>query len=450
VKDGQPPTGFRQLVRVTLHRFRRRGLRVIDATFGEGAGAKFNVALLRASSDAELAVVPGDVMRRETVESLVSGADEYYKSAIANGATSFLKRKPFHSLEETPQVLVRLGWLLHGAHLTQGLHVLEYGGGSGWLSAMIWQMGCHVTCVDASAAALELAREAFEEHRHLIVSPDATCATALTDGHTLPVPDASMDRVVCYDVFHHVPNQEEILREFHRVLKPGGIACFSEPGRYHSMTAPSQHEMTNFRVLENDIVLEDIWQLARGVGFSGIEIRPMLADYSLSIDEYLSLVDMSRLGVRAREALMTGSVAMSLFFLQKGTFSYDSRYRLGLSAAIQAPVSLDATLGVPVTLDVVCTNAGRGRWLSRPAGDDLLGKVNLALVRCDESGAPINRNWRRVPLSRDVEPGESIHIVCELVFDAPGTLWLRAEIVSELVAWLDAPSNPIAVKVSLP
>jgi SAM-dependent methyltransferase len=452
VKDGKPPTGSRQFLRLTLHRFRRRGLRLIDAVFGEGAGAKFNVAVLRASSEtgAGLTVAPTDVMQRETVESLVLGADEYYRSAIANGATTFLKRKPFHSLEESPQVLVRLGWLLHGARLTTGLHVAEYGGGSGWLSAMLWQMGCHVTCIDASAAALELARQAFDEHRHLIVWPGARCATALTDGHTLPLPDASVDRVVCYDVFHHVPNQEEILREFHRVLKPGGLACFAEPGRYHSTTGPSQYEMTNFRVLENDIILEDIWQLARGAGFRDIEIRPMLNDYSLSLDEYLSLVDMSRVGVRGREALMTGTVSMSVFFLQKGPFVLDSRYRSGLAASIQTPSALEATVGVPVTMTVACTNSGTGRWLSRAPADDVVGTVNLALALCDATGATVDRNWRRVPLPRDVEPGESVDVVCTLVFDAPGSLCLRAELVSELVAWFDAPSTPIAVMVSLP
>jgi hypothetical protein len=296
-----------------------------------------------------------------------------------------------------------------------------------------------------------LAREAFDARRHLLAWPGARSATALTDGHTLPLPDASMDRVVCYDVFHHVPNQEETLREFHRVLKPGGIACFSEPGRYHSTTAPSQHEMANFRVLENDIVLEDIWQLARGAGFSSIDSRPMLGDtWSLSLDGYLSLVDGGRVGVRGREALMAGTVAMSVFFLQKGTFAFDSRYRSCLSASIEAPPALTATVGAPATLTVMCTNSGSGRWLSRAPDDDLRGQVNVALVRCDDRGAPVDRNWRRVPLPRDVEPGESIDVACEVLFADPGSLCLRAELVSEHVAWFESASSPIAVRVSLP
>ena len=425
---------------------------MVDAVFGAGAGARINAALLRASRGmrTDATIMPADVMRRETVESLVAGADEYYKSGIANGATSFLKRKPFHSIAESPQVLVRLGWLLEGARLTTGLHVVEYGGGAGWLSASLWQMGCHVTCVDASAAALDLAREAFEERRHMIAWPGATYATALTDGHTLPLADASVDRVVCYDVFHHVPNQEQILREFHRVLKPGGLACFSEPGRYHSATAPSQHEMANFRVLENDIVLEDIWRLARHAGFSGIDIRPMLDSYSLSLDGYLSLVDTGHFGIGGREALMSGTVSMSIFFLQKGTFLPDSRYPSSLSASIQAPASLHATSGVPTTMRVVCRNSGQGRWLSKGTDVGLLGMVNVALVRCDVTGAPVDRNWRRVPLPRDVEPGETIEVACELVFPEPGSLCLRVELVSENVAWFEAASEPIAVTVSLP
>jgi SAM-dependent methyltransferase len=451
--DGKPPTGLRLLVRMTLFRFRRRGLRLVDTVCGAGAGATLNAAVLRASNRTPTGstIMPADVMRRESVESLVAGADEYYTSAIASGATSFLKRKPFHSLEETPQVLVRLGWLLHGAKLTAGLHIVEYGGGAGWLSAILWQLGCHVTCVDASAAALDLARQAFEERRHLRVRPDARCATALTDGHTLPLPDSSMDRVVCYDVFHHVPNQEEILREFYRVLKPGGIACFSEPGRYHSTTAPSQHEMANFRVLENDIVLEDVWQLARAAGFSSIEIRPMLGDsYSLSLDGYLSLVDLGRVDTRGREALMSGTVSMSSFFLQKGTFAFDSRYPSCLSGSIAAPASLALSAGAPATINFVCRNSGSGRWLSRGADGDLLRQVNLALVLCDAAGTPVDRNWRRVPLPRDVEPGESVNVTCELVFDEPGSFCLRADLVAEHVAWFGATSDPIAIIVSLP
>jgi len=37
------------------------------------------------------------------------------------------------------------------------------------------------------------------------------------DGQTLPVADATVDRIVLYDAFHHIPNQEHLLREMRRV-----------------------------------------------------------------------------------------------------------------------------------------------------------------------------------------------------------------------------------------
>ena len=64
-----------------------------------------------------------------------------------------------------------------------------------------------------------------------------------------------MDRVVINDGFHHIPNVEQTIEEIYRVLKPGGIAGFSKPGRFHSQTPQSQEEMLQFSVLENDINL---------------------------------------------------------------------------------------------------------------------------------------------------------------------------------------------------
>ena len=384
-------------------------------------------------------IKPADVIARLSVESLVAGADEYYRSSIANGGTPFLKSKPFHSFEESPQVLVRLGWMFHGAKLTAGLRVAEYGGGAGWLSSLLWQMGCHVTCIDPSEAALTLARELADARRSSLMWPGATFSTARTDGHTLPLADASMDRVICFDVFHHVPNQEETLREFYRVLKPGGIACFSEPGRYHSTMRPSQEEMANFQVLENDIVLEDIWALARRIGFSGIEIQPMVdSSYTLSMNRYRSLVRWGAVGPGGRDALMNGTDSLSVFFLQKGEFSFDSRYGSQLSASI----------AVRASTTIACRNTGQARWLASATDGTDFGIVKLGVMKCDASGAIVERDWVRIPLPHDVEPGGAVEISYELPIPNPQSLITRVDLVSEQVKWFGATTPPIAVRVS--
>jgi ubiquinone/menaquinone biosynthesis C-methylase UbiE len=47
----------------------------------------------------------------------------------------------------------------------------------------------------------------------------------------LDLPDASVDLVFCHQTFHHLTCQEQALRQFHRVLKPGGVLLFAESTR---------------------------------------------------------------------------------------------------------------------------------------------------------------------------------------------------------------------------
>ncbi len=42
------------------------------------------------------------------------------------------------------------------------------------------------------------------------------------DAEHLPLADASYDLITCCHSFHHYPHQPAVMREFHRVLRPGG------------------------------------------------------------------------------------------------------------------------------------------------------------------------------------------------------------------------------------
>ena len=44
------------------------------------------------------------------------------------------------------------------------------------------------------------------------------------DSERLPFANQSFDVLTCANSFHHYPNQAEVVREFRRVLRPGGIA----------------------------------------------------------------------------------------------------------------------------------------------------------------------------------------------------------------------------------
>jgi ubiquinone/menaquinone biosynthesis C-methylase UbiE len=45
----------------------------------------------------------------------------------------------------------------------------------------------------------------------------------------LSIPDASIDVVICNQVYEHVPDPRRLIREIHRVLKPGGYCYFAGP-----------------------------------------------------------------------------------------------------------------------------------------------------------------------------------------------------------------------------
>ncbi len=45
----------------------------------------------------------------------------------------------------------------------------------------------------------------------------------------MPFDDHSFDLIVCFSVLHHIPNVSTVLREMHRVLRPGGHVLLREP-----------------------------------------------------------------------------------------------------------------------------------------------------------------------------------------------------------------------------
>jgi ubiquinone/menaquinone biosynthesis C-methylase UbiE len=50
-------------------------------------------------------------------------------------------------------------------------------------------------------------------------------------GSRLPLADRSVDMVFCHQTFHHLVDQDGAIREFRRVLKPGGLLLFAESTR---------------------------------------------------------------------------------------------------------------------------------------------------------------------------------------------------------------------------
>ena len=193
-----------------------------------------------------------ELARGYSVVQLAETAEEYFASVTD---WTYHLSKPLGSIAEAPTILSHFGAMLSALRLEVGLDVLDFGAGSCWTSRMLTQLGCHVVACDVSSTALAMGRRLFELQPPL---GPGTVRFLRFDGTTIDMPDGSVDRISCMDAFHHVPNWEEVLAEFQRLLRPGGRAVLAESGPDHSRTAQAQSEMRNFTVVERDVVVEDL------------------------------------------------------------------------------------------------------------------------------------------------------------------------------------------------
>lgn len=114
------------------------------------------------------------------------------------------------------------GWL----DLDAGAHVLEVASGSGGPALFLAERtGCRLTGLDVNAhgvaTAMQRAQVQGLADRVVFEQADADVA--------LPYAEATFDAVICVDSANHFPHRLGVLREWYRVLKPGGRALFTDP-----------------------------------------------------------------------------------------------------------------------------------------------------------------------------------------------------------------------------
>jgi SAM-dependent methyltransferase len=115
-----------------------------------------------------------------------------------------------------------IAWL----DLTADHHVLEVASGSGGPALhLAHKAGCRLTGLDSNehgvAAASELASRAGLAGRVRFMVADANLR--------LPFEGGSFDALLCIDAMNHLLDRLAVLREWHRVLRPGGRAIFTDP-----------------------------------------------------------------------------------------------------------------------------------------------------------------------------------------------------------------------------
>jgi GT2 family glycosyltransferase/SAM-dependent methyltransferase len=105
----------------------------------------------------------------------------------------------------------------------RGLRVLDVACGEGYGSALLAQTALSVHGVDISAEAVAHARAEYGNLDN--VAFERASATEL------PFPDAHFDAVISFETLEHLQEQEQMLSQIRRVLKPGGFFIVSSPNK---------------------------------------------------------------------------------------------------------------------------------------------------------------------------------------------------------------------------
>lgn len=113
------------------------------------------------------------------------------------------------------------GRVRHTLKLIEGKNVLDVGCAAGGLSRAIAEMGFNVHAIDVLEESIKIAKEfnSIEGKTHYEVR----------DLLKNPFPENSFDCVTFLETIEHVENPATYIKEFYRILKPGGFLILSTP-----------------------------------------------------------------------------------------------------------------------------------------------------------------------------------------------------------------------------
>jgi SAM-dependent methyltransferase len=139
-----------------------------------------------------------------------------YDSIAAEYATK-VDSAPYNALYERPAMMKALPDIA-------GQRIFDAGCGSGWYAEQLLERGAILTAVDASSAMVEYARARLEK---IEAGRDRLDLRVADLANRLPFDDAAFDGIVSPLVLHYMRDWRPPLKEFHRLLVPGGWLLFS-------------------------------------------------------------------------------------------------------------------------------------------------------------------------------------------------------------------------------
>lgn len=327
--------------------------------------------------------------------------------------------------------------------LRPGDAVLDFATGSGFVSELLNRFGYVTVAFDIDHELLAIGQE------RLTLDPrcDPKRARFVTgDGMCLPFRDESFDGIICMNALHHMPDYRLTLAEMCRVLKAGGRAVFAEPGDQHSKSPESILAMEQYGALEKDVVISEVSQLARAVGFRRMLLKPYVQPGMLELD-YEEFERFREGGKVSTPFLTPPGIAefvkgQPLFCLEKAGIRPLTSARAPAETLRARIIIRECPTRVPqqghLKVAVLCENIGQSTWLATPR--EFGGYVTLGIKLLTPDGRVLEDSRGRQRLSRDVPPGGRIEVLSEVAMEGlePGRYRIVFDMVNELVCWFQS------------
>lgn len=162
--------------------------------------------------------------------------------------------------------------------------ILDGGSGTGWFSAEAVKRGAKVTSLDVGENLLKQVAKKCKSKR---------VVGSIMD---LPFSAKSFDYVISSEVVEHVTNPDKALKEFYRVLKPGGFLVLTTPNRfwYFSVVLANKFNLRPYQGLENWYSYNELRKKLQKTGFKiedmyGIHAFPFVLSILNPILDFLHL-----------------------------------------------------------------------------------------------------------------------------------------------------------------
>lgn len=108
--------------------------------------------------------------------------------------------------------------------------VLDAGSGNGYFAWIAYKSGANVTAFNFDAGQVEKATEFLNGYRKADPSRLRFEQRNLYD---LASESRQFDEIICYEVLEHLMRDAEILEQFYRMLRPGGVLHLCCPNKLH-------------------------------------------------------------------------------------------------------------------------------------------------------------------------------------------------------------------------